>query len=585
MLRLYADCVYIQICVNAKSMKRRHIIYFFVILLLITSLSCKRNTSKQNNQSTHANRLELATNSEPDSLDPLFAEMAASHEIMFLGQRSLTYYDDKWNLVNDLAVEVPSVANGQVKVLPDSQKMVVTWHIKPDAVWEDGVPVTADDLIFPWQVCLDPNQEIIDRDTCERVESMKIEGTDKKTLIVTWRQPFAFFAGYNVHNIMPAHILASRYKKPGGGTNDMKKDPYGMHPLSNGPFKFKEWVPGQYITYVRNDRYQPRAKLDEVTFRIIPNNMSIESNLIAGTVDGVTTSGGLNIPAIEMIKKEHGDRFTYHSVPGMVWAHIDFNLDNPILKDIKVRRALARAINRRQIIQSIYAGQYQLANTFEPPLHWGYNPQIPELTFDLKESAKLFDEAGWKQKSPGEPRKNAKGEELVLKISAVAAVKDTEQFQQIFQSDLSTLGVSLQIDNKPAKVFFGDIARHRKFPFMSFYSWVSGPDSWSNTLWHQDYIPSAANNWQGQNYPGWKNAEASKLLDAIPSVLDQEKRAVMLRKVQELWFNDLPAIPMYFRPVVSITRKDFLNYKPTGTLTPVTWNASEWTFAKKPKDR
>jgi peptide/nickel transport system substrate-binding protein len=320
------------------------------------------------------------------------------------------------------------------------------------------------------------------------------------------------------------------------------------------------------------------AKLEEVSFRIIPNSMSIESNLIAGTVDGVTPSGGLTVPAIEMIKKAHGDKFRYYFVPGMVWAHVDFNLDNPILADVRVRRAIAHSINRRQVIKTIYYGKYELSNTFEPPLHWGYNKDIPEITFDLKKAAALLDEAGFKQKSPGEIRTNAKGVPLSLKISAVAAIKDIEQLQQVVQSDLRSIGVELQIDNKPAKVFFGDLARHRKFPHLSFYSWVSGPESWSQTIWHHNSIPSPKNNWQGQNYPGWRNQEASDLLDEIPRIIDEKERAKMLRRVQEIWFNDLPAIPVYFRPVVAVTRNDLLNYRPSGTQTPVSWNAWEWTF-------
>lgn len=523
--------------------------------------------------------LILATNSEPDGLNPLFAEMASSNEILYLGQRQLTLYDDKWQLVPDLAEKVPTLKNGLVRL--ENGKMKVTWQIKADAIWEDGVPVTGDDFVFAREVCLDPTQEIIDRDTCERVESIEVEGLDKKTMVVTWKQPYAFYNVFGVHPLLPAHALRQRYKKAGGGTNDLKKDIYSQRPLSNGPFKFKEWVPGQYITYVRNDKFKPLAKLEEVTFRIIPNNMSMESNLEARTIDGILPSGGLNVPQISNIQKRAGSQFKYYSVPGMVWAHIDFNLDSPFLKDIRVRRALAHAINRKQIIHTIYHDQYQIANTFLPPMHWGFDASVPEIPFDLKKAAQLLDEAGYQLDKTDQKRKNAKGEPLVIHVSAVAGIKDIEQFEQIYHSDLKTIGVELQIDNKPAKVFFGDLARHRKFPHLSFYSWVSDPGSWSLTLWHKDYIPSASNNWKGQNYPGWKNDEASLLLDQIPGILDEKKRVKLMKRVQQIWFNDLPAMPMYFRPVVTVTRPDLQEFRPTGTQTPVTWNAQDWTFEKQ----
>jgi peptide/nickel transport system substrate-binding protein len=486
-----------------------------------------------------------------------------------------------------MAESVPTMENGQVKLLNTGetdkdgnplQKMEVTWKIKKSMKWNDGKPVTADDFIFAHEVCLDKEQEIIDRSVCERVEKMEAKGEDKKTLVVTWRRPFAFFNAYRVHDSLPAHVLRPRYKMPGGGTNNLKKDDYGKKPMSNGPFKFKEWIPGQYITYVRNENHEPLAKLEEVTIKIIPNNQALESNLVAGTIDGAAPTGGLTVNRIEEIKKRHGDKFTYHSVPGMVWAHIDFNLDNKLLADKRVRHAIAHSINRAELIEKLYHGKYDISHTFLPPRHWGYNANIKTYDFDLEKASRLLDEAGWKRKKEGDIRTNKKGEKLIFKFSAVAGVKDIEQVEQLIQSNLKTIGAQMEIDNKPAKAFFGEFARHRKFPHMSFYAWISSPDSWSNTLWQSDYIPSKENNWQGQNYPGWRNEEVTEILKGIPEILDEQKRKVKMARVQELYAEDLPVIPMYFRPVVAVTRPDLENYRPTGTLTPATWNSHAWSF-------
>lgn len=532
-------------------------------------------------------KIALATNSEPDTLDPIFAEMAISTSIRFLGQRELAMYNDKWEVVPDLAEEIPTVDNGQVKLIdtgeknPDGsvrQKMEVIWHIKKDAYWEDGTPVTADDFIFAWEIQMDPTQEIIDRDTPERVETMEARGEDKKTLVVTWKEPYAFYNDFRVHPCYPAHLLRVRYKKGDGTTNNMKKDKYGQSPLSNGPFKFKEWVPGQYITYVRNEKYKPQAKLEEVTIRFVPNNQAMESALVAGDIDAVLPMGGLTAVQIEDLKKRRGDAFKYYNVPGLVWAHVDFNLDDAWLNDVKLRRALAHGINREGIIEELFYGAYTLAHTFLPPRHWGYKQDVSRISFDLERAASLLEEAGWKQASEGAVRTNAAGKKLQLKMSAVAGIKDTEQMQQIIQSDLKKIGVEIQLDNKPAKVFFGDIARYRKFPHLSFYSWVMDPSSWGHTLWQSDSIPSEDNSWSGQNYPGWRNQEVTELLRKVPVELDMQKRKAMLGRVQELYAEDLPAIPMYFRPVVAVSDPALEGFVPTGTQTPVTWSAHEWAF-------
>jgi peptide/nickel transport system substrate-binding protein len=532
-------------------------------------------------------KLVLATNSEPDTLDPIFAEMAVSTEVRFLGQRELTMYNEKWELVADLAETVPSQDNGLVKLIDTGephadgtpkQKMEVTWHIRKDATWEDGSPVDGEDFIFAWQVQMDATQEIIERDLPERIESMEAQGEDKKTLVVTWKEPFAFYDTFRVHSSYPAHALRARYKKPDGTTHNMKKDKYGQRPLSNGPFKFKEWVPGQYITYVKNERFHTPPQLDEVTIRFIPNNVALESALVAGDIDGVLTTGGLTLAEVEDLKRRRGDEFRYYSVPGLVWSHIDFNLDDPILKDATVRKAIAHGVNRQGLIDELYFGKYTLSHTFLPPRHWGYKNDVATLEFDLEKSARLFEQAGWRQAKEGDIRTNAKGDKLSLSLNAVAGIKDIEQLQQVIQSDLRKIGVELRIDNKPAKVFFGDLARYRKLPHMAFYAWVMDPSSWGNTLWQSDMVPSKENSWSGQNYPGWRHEEATRLLKAVPAILDENKRKELMARVQDLYVEDLPALPMYFRPVVSVTKKELKGFVPTGTQTPVTWNAGEWRF-------
>ena len=89
-------------------------------------------------------------------------------------------------------------------------------------------------------------------------------------------------------------------------------------------------------------------------------------------------------------------------------------------------------------------------------------------------------------------------------------------------------------------------------------------------------IPSKENSWKGQNYPGWRNAEVTKILKEVPTILDVEKRKEMMKRVQEMWADELPSIPMYFRPVVSVTKANIRNYQPTGTQTPISWNAHLW---------
>lgn len=527
-------------------------------------------------------RLILATQSEPDTLHPLFSESAVSSSIRMLGQRELTLYNPSWELVPDLATEVPSQENGRVRLIlqadrPAAQpRMEVVWTIRPDANWEDGAPVTADDFRLAWEIQMDESQEVIQRATAERIERMEVRGADRKTLVVIWKEPYAFFADYQVHRALPAHRLRQDYQRPDGTRASMKLHPYGQAPLANGPFRFVEWQPGQFLRFVRNEKHEPQAHLDEVIIRIIPNQSSLQTALLAGDIDGVLATGGFSAARAMELTQNNPERFVAHWAPGLVWAHIDFNLDDPILRDARVRRALAMAIDRHTLIHTLFGERYEVADTFLPPRHWGYEADLPKIKYDVKAAADLLEQAGYRRPAPGALRQNAAGQPLQLAISAVAGIADIERLEEVLQSDFRKIGVALQIENRPAKVFFGEWARKRRFPHLSFYSWVMSPSSWGNTLWQADMIPSAENGWQGKNYPAWKDAEITDILRALPAELDAAKRKAMMARVQRRYMEDLPAIPMYFRPVVAVARQGVGGWAPTGTLTPLTWNAKDW---------
>jgi peptide/nickel transport system substrate-binding protein len=528
-------------------------------------------------------KLVLATLSEPDTLNPLFSEMAAATEVSFLCHRELTMLNDRWEFVPDLAVAIPTLENGGVRLIAvDGGKrteMEVTWRIRDDAKWEDGTPVTADDFVFAFAVQMDPTQEIIDRDLPERVKKMEVKGDDKKTLVVTWKEPFAFYQQFQNHYAIPAHVLKARVDQGAGRFKSVKNDAYGQKPLCNGPFRLKEWVPGQHLIFERNPHAYRKPLLDELVVRVIPSHQAIEAALLAGDIDGVTPQGGLTVRAAEELRRRESERLDVHVVPGLVWAHIDFNLDDPILKDLRVRKAIAHGVDRQGIIDKLYFGQLTLAHTYLPPRHSGYAADVQTYPFDTALAKKILDDAGYQRGADG-VRIDSKGRRLSFKLSAISGIQDIEDLEVVVQANLREIGIEIVIDNKPQKAFFSEFARYRKLPHLSFYAWVMDPTTFGNVMWQEDMIPSAKNSWKGQNYPGWRSKEATALLKKLPTELDEKKRTEMLHRVQELWVKDLPSLPMYFRPVVAITQKNVRGLSPTGTQTPVSWNAEMWDVVR-----
>ncbi|MCP4501788.1 MAG: peptide ABC transporter substrate-binding protein [Deltaproteobacteria bacterium] len=541
--------------------------------------------------------LVLASTVEPEHQNPLFAESSASRALSMLSMRHLTLYDDKWTLQPDLAVEIPSIENGGVRLFPPTQAgmrpkaqhLEVTWHLRTDATWEDGVPVTADDFLFAYEIQNDSAQEIIERDDINRVLKMEAKGEARKTLVVTWKSPYAFYHKFAVHPCLPKHRLKAQLSRPGGGFVDVKRHESSRRPFANGPYRLKEWIKGSHMTFVKNERYKPLPFIDELVVRFLPDAQGVQAALLTGEIQGVLPEAGLSIAAIDDLVKAHPGRFRAVQAEGLVWAHVDFNLDDKWLKDKRVRRAIVHATNRKAILDNLYGGKLTFADSYLPPRHWGAHPGLKRVEFDLKKASALLEEAGWHRpileergidgglvEDKAGTLVNDRGEKLVLSFSAGTGSRVVEQIEEVLQSDFAKVGIELSIENKPMSIFFSKFARPRKFPHMWFYAWVMSPSSVGSTTWQSDMIPSARNQFQGQNFPGWRNRKVTRLLKKIVVEVDEKKRVQMLHRVQELYAEDLPAMPMYFRPVVSILDPRLEHFSPTGTQTPCTWNAEKW---------
>lgn len=568
-------------------MKKVLTLIFPLIVIIALVPSCggcqKKAEQKSSGETAKASSsggkktLTIGMSQEPDSLFIPFKEMMASEEVVRAGTYTLTYFDENWKIVPWAAKEIPSLENKQLELFTENgiAKMRTTWHIREDFKWPDGTPLTAEDFIFTQRLFMDPNQEIVDRTTAEKIEKMEAVGEDKRTLIVTWKEPYAYFHNYRQHEAVPKHLVEPIYNQ---APDQLKKSRFGQAPALAGAYTIKEWVPGSHIIAEKN----PHAKgilapyFDEIVWRIIPETNTLESNLVSGTIDAISPTG-MSLDQAMQFEKRHKNDFNFYYTEGLVWEHIDFNLDHPILKDLKVRQALAYGADREGIANSLFFGRQPVAHGTEPPKSPYYNPNIQKYPFDPAKAKALLDEAGWKLPA-GKTIREKNGKPLQLTIMTTSGAKVRERVEQLLQSQWRDIGVDIQIKNEPSKVFFGETMRKRKYEAMAMYAWLKDPLKISDTLWRCDYIPSAKNNYQGQNQPGWCNKKVDELLRASSRELDEKKRIAMGQEVEEHFARDLPSLPLFFRVEVSVTRKELANWKPTGMLQPVSWNAQQWTY-------
>jgi peptide/nickel transport system substrate-binding protein len=430
----------------------------------------------------------------------------------------------------------------------------------------------ADDFILSYQITKDPTQDVVDRTRVDKIEKMESLGANKKTLVVTWSEPHAYYHNYRNHEALPAHIVGPIYRQQ---PERLSRSDFGLKPLLAGPFTISKWSPGEYVTAKAN-RYSKgfvTPKLREITWRIVPNMATLESNLVAGNIDVMS----LELHQALNFQKRYGNQFNFYFVPSLAWEHIDFNLDSPILKDKRVRQALAYGADREGITQLLFEGRQPVSHGTVPEKSPYFNPDVRKYNYDTKRANELLDKAGW-LRSDSRSLRRKDGKPLRLTLMTTSGNPTRERIQQLLQASWRQLGVDVEIRNQPAKVFVGETLRGRKFPHMALYSGNADPLAFLETAWRCDCVPRASNSFSGANTTGFCNVKADALLKSISRELNPQKRALIAHQFESLFAQELPAMPLYFRVAVSVTKKGLKNWKPTGMTQPVTWNAHEWDW-------
>ncbi len=502
----------------------------------------------------------------PATLHPNIESMLAKTLVLSATRRPFTAYDPDWRLGCMLCTVLPTIENGLAKVeeLPDGKKgIAVTYTIQPAATWGDGTPVTTKDVQFTWQVGRHPQSGVAAAEFYRR--AYKLDVKDAKTFTLHFDKLTYEYNAINDFQVLPAHIEAVHFAEPAEYRNRTRYDADPTNPgLYFGPYRIVEAKAGSHIALEPNPTWwgeKPRFR--RVVFRAVENTTALEANLLSGAIDYIAGELGLTLDQGLAFEKRHADRFDILFKPGLIYEHIDLNLDNPVLQDPRLRRALLLSLDRQAISDRLFGGKQPVAATAVSPLDWIHAADLKPHPYDPREAARLFDEAGWKP-GPGGIRQNARGEKLSLELMTTAGNRSRETVQQVLQAQWRQVGVDIRIRNEPARVFFGETVTKRRFTAMAMFAWVSSPENLPRSTLHSQEIPTAQNNYAGQNYTGYSNKRMDALIEAIEIELDRDKRRELWRQLQELYWTDLPVLPLYFRADVFVLPKWLKGVTPTG---------------------
>lgn len=515
----------------------------------------------------------------PSTFHPSINSMLAKSYILAMTRRPITTYDKDWKLVCMLCTKLPTIENGLAKreKTPDNRNGVaMTFTLQPDAKWGDGVPVSTKDVIFTWEAGKNDRSGIGGAELYRRI--YKIDVIDEKTFTLHVDRLTFDYNSMSGFDLLPEHIERKRFSNPAEYRHKTAYDTDTLDEgLYSGPYVISAVSPGSHVTLERNPNWWgKRPVFKKIIVRIIENTAALEANILSGEIDMIAGELGLTIDQALSFEKRNGNDFRIIYKPGLIYEHIDLNLDNPILRDLKVRQAMIHAIDRQAISQQLFGGKQPVAISNVNPLDAMYAMDLPSPSYDRKKAARLLADAGWATMKNG-VRINNKGESLTLDFITTAGNRTRELVQQVLQSQWRKLGIDVRIKNQPARVFFGESLTERTYTGLGMYAWISSPESVPRSTLHSAYIPDKNNGYSGQNYPGFKNPEIDDLLDRIEVELDPEKRRPLWRRLQEIYIQEIPVIPLYFRANSHILPKWLKGVEPTGHQYPSTLWVENWS--------
>ena len=513
----------------------------------------------------------------PSTLNPNIDAMAAKSYVLGMALRPFTAYDADWRLVCLLCVTLPSIDNGLAVpvALADGRKGIdITYTIRPEAKWGDGVPVTTADVLFTYEVGRNPQSAVSSAELYRRITSVDVK--DDKTFTLHVDKLTFDYAAIDDFVLLPAHLERAAFIDPAQYRVRTRYNTEPTNPgLYNGPYRVSEVAAGSHVLLEPNpDWVGPPGHFRRITVRAIENTAALEANLLSGTIDMVAGELGLSLDEALAFEKRHGDAFHMIYQPGLVYEHIDLNLDRPALSDRRIREALILGLDREAITQSLFGGRQKVADSFVNPLDAGYSAEVPRYRYDPARAAILLEAAGWHAEG-GEIRRNAAGQTLSLELMTTAGNRTRELVEQVLQSQWRRIGVDISIKNEPARVLFGETVPHRRFD-MAMYAWISAPENVPRSILYSSEIPDAANGFAGQNASGFKSAEMDRLIDALEVELDRDKRTALWAEAQRLYATELPSLPLYFRSDVFILPKWLSGIRPTGNQSPTTLWITDW---------
>jgi peptide/nickel transport system substrate-binding protein len=483
-------------------------------------------------------------------LIPMLAGDSASHSISGLIFDGLIAYD------KNLSEFEPRLAE-RWEVSEDG--LEITFHLRRDARWQDGVPFTARDVEFAFRTITDPATLTAYAEDYKQVE--RFEVIDDYTIRVRYAQPFAPALGSWASSliVLPRHLLEG---KP---INEHARE-FGRKPVGIGPFRFESWEPQKQITLRANhDYYRGRPYIERAVTRVIPDTQTQFLELKAGGLDemGLTPLQYQRQTETEYFR----DGFAKYKYLTNSYSYLGYNLTRPLFQDVRVRRAISHAIDKREIVDAVLLGLGSPAATpYKPGTYW-INEKIEGPAYDPAKARALLEEAGWRD-SDGDGVLDREGKRLSFEIITNKGNEQREKAATVIQRRLSEVGIEVTIKVIEWAAFINNFVDKRNFDAV-LLGWSLSPDPDQYDIWH-----SSKTRPKEFNFVTYSNAEVDAVLEKARRTFDRAERKAQYDRLQEILDEEQPYTFLYVAYALPIVHKRFHGIEPAPAG--ISHNFKEW---------
>jgi peptide/nickel transport system substrate-binding protein len=503
--------------------------------------------------------VRFAIADDPQTLDPLFAHADANsveQQLARLAFEPFIDIDARGRAIPVLLARIPTVANGDLS----RDGRTIVYHLRHGVHWQDGPPVTASDVLYTLRAIDDPRNPIRSREGYDRVAHA--ERIDDTTVRIVLRSPWApavatlFSYGTAPQYVLPAHLLAHEAR--------LDQAAFGSAPVGDGPYRFVSWQRGDHLVYAANAHYWGTPpKVARLDIRVVPDPGTNFTAFAGGTLDWnvlspVQQQSLLGKPAI-----------AFRYVPLALIAGIAINTAHPPLDDVRVRRAIAAAIDRQAISDKITFKRYPVIDTAQPLGSWARDPAVRLPAYDPAAADRLLDAAGWVRGAGGVRMRD--GKRLALTYVQFPESQTGVRAAAFIERELHDRGIDVTLKSVTNAKLFLPKSEHGALASgdfdLAYVPWPMGADP------DDSFLLSCAG---AANVMHWCDPRVDDLERRALVAPTQAQRKTLYAAIERRVADSVPIVYLFDPSYIYAYRRALRGFAPNA-FNP-TWNAVNWSL-------